>query len=149
MLRALFCPSSVQGKELQRYVDVGAYELAIYNGIESLEITDQNAWSSVECGTTIFMNIAMVRSNYKDWRQCPVCLAKNYPWDNSGKLALDWYVTMLLINDVSTYLLIAGIVTGNCKVKIRSILLALTAQRRFLYTKEILNLFVTSAFTDV
>ena len=37
-----------------KYVDLGGYELAIYNGIETLEIIDQNAWSSVECGTTIF-----------------------------------------------------------------------------------------------
>ena len=96
--------------------------MAIHNGIEALEITDQNAWSSVECGTTIFMNIALVRSNYKDWHECPVCHAKNYPQDNSGKFALDWYVMILLIDDVSTYLLIAGIVTGDCKVKILLIL---------------------------
>ena len=128
---------------------MGAYELGIYNGIETLGITDQNAWSSLECGTTIFMNIAMVRSNYVDWRQCPVCRTKNYPRDNSGKLALDWYVMMLLIDNVSTYLLIAGIVTGDCKVKIISIVLAFTAQRHFRSTKGTLNLFVTSAFTDV
>ena len=78
---------------------MGAYELAIYNGIETLEITDQNVWSSVECGTTIFMNIALVRSNYKDWRECPVCRTTNYPRNNSRKFALDWYVTMLLVDD--------------------------------------------------
>ena len=133
---------------MRRYVDLGAYDLAIYNGIETLEITDQNAWSSLECGTTIFMNIAMVRSRFVDWRKCPVCSTKNYPQDDSGKFALDWYVTMLLIDDVSTYLLIAGIVTGDFKVKIRSIL-ALTAYRWFGSTEEILNLFVTSVFTNV
>ena len=133
---------------MRRYVDLGAYELAIYNGIETLEITDQNAWSSLECGTTIFMNIALVRPNYVDWRGCPVCNAKNYPQDDYGKFALDWYVTMLLIDDVSTYLLIAGIVTGDCKVKIRSILLALTAHRWLRSTKAILSLFVTSVFTN-
>ena len=75
-----------------KYVDLGGYELAIYNGIETLEIIDQNAWSSVECGTTIFMNIALVQPKYKDWCECPVCRTKNYPRDNSGKFALDWYV---------------------------------------------------------
>ena len=59
--------------------------MAIYNGIETLEITDQNTWSSIESGTTIFMNIALVQSNYKDWHKCPVCHRKNYPRDNSGK----------------------------------------------------------------
>ena len=130
---------------------MGAYELAIYNGIETLEITDQNVWSSVECGTTIFMNIALVRSNYKDWRECPVCRTTNYPRNNSRKFALDWYVLnlmMLLIDDASVYLLIAGIVTGDCKVKI-ILILALTAHRRSRSIKGILNLFVTSVFTNM
>ena len=83
------------------------------------------------------MNIAMVRSNYVDWRQCPVCRTKNYPRDNSGKLALDWYVMMLLIDNVSTYLLIAGIVTGDCKVKIISIVLAFTAQTLQVYQRDL------------
>ena len=95
------------------------------------------------------MNIAMVRPNFVDWRQCPVCYTKNYPRENSGKFALDWYVTMLLIDDVSTHLLIAGIVAGDCKVKIRWIVLALRAHICFRFTKGMLNLFVTSAFTDV
>ena len=53
---------------------------------------------------------------------------------------------MILTDDVPTYLLIAGIVTGNFKVKIISIL-AFTAHRRF--RKGILNLFVTSLFTNM
>ena len=105
---------------------MGAYELAIYNGVETLEITDQNAWSSVGCGTTIFMSVTWVRSSMADWRICPFCRTKNYPRDNSGKLTLDWYVMMLLINDLSTYLLIARIVTGDCKVNI-VLAMALTA----------------------
>ena len=99
MLQALFQSSSAQGKILRRYIDLGAYELAIYNGIETLEITDRDAWSSVECGTTIFMSIVLVRSKHKDWHECPVCHANNYPRDNSGKLALDWYVMMLQNSD--------------------------------------------------
>ena len=129
-------------------MDLGAYDLAIYNGTETLEITDQNAWSSVECDTTIFMNIALVRSRYKDWYECPVCHTKNYPRDNSGKFARDWYAMILLIDDVSTYLLIAGIVTGDCKVKIM-LILALTAHRWFGLTKGILGSFATSVFTNV
>ena len=87
--------------------------MAIYNGRETLEITDQDAWSSIECGTTIFMNIVLVRSNYEDWHKCPLCYTKNDPQKISGKFALDWYVMMLLIDDVSTYLLIAVIVAGD------------------------------------
>ena len=68
------------------------------------------------------MNITLVRSNYDDWRRCPVCCVKNYPRDNSGKFALDWYVMMLLIDDVSAYLLIAGTATDDCRVKIISVL---------------------------
>ena len=94
------------------------------------------------------MNIALVRSNYEDWCECPVCHVKNYPRGNSGKFALDWYVMMLLIDDVSTYLLIAGIVTGDCKVKI-ILILALTAYRQTISMKEILNLLVTSVFTKM
>ena len=93
------------------------------------------------------MNIALVPANYKDWRECPVCQTKNYPRDNSGKFALDWYVMMIVIDDVSTYLLIAGIVPGVCKVK-TILILALTVYRCFRSTKEILNLFVTSVFTN-
>ena len=128
-------------------MDLRAYELAIYNGIETLEISDQNAWYNVECGTTIFMNITLVRSIYRDWRECPVCYTKNYARDNSGKFALDWYVMMLLIDDVSTYLLIARIVTGDCKVIL--ILVALTENTGSRSTKGILNLFVTCVFTTV
>ena len=79
MLQALFQSSSAQGKILQQFIDLGANELAIYNGIETLEITDQNVWSSVECGTTIFMSIILVWSKHKDWHKCPVCHANNYP----------------------------------------------------------------------
>ena len=56
-LRALFQPINVQCKELKWYVDFGAYELVIYNGRKMLEITNQNVWASIECSTTIFMNI--------------------------------------------------------------------------------------------
>ena len=122
--------------------------MAIYNGIETLEITDQDAWSSIERDMTIFMNIVLLRSDYKDWRECPICYTKNYPQDNSGKFALDWYVIILLIDDadVSTYLPIARIVTGGCELKIIWIL-ASTAHMRF--GKGILNFFVTSVFTNV
>ena len=88
--------------------------MAIYNGRETLEITDQDAWSSIECGTTIFMNIVLVRLSS--------------PRDNSRKFSLDWYVMMILTDDVPTYLLIAGIVAGNCKVNIK-LILALTGHR--------------------
>ena len=100
----LFQPSSVQGTGLRQYVDLGAYELAINNGRETLEITDQNAWSRIESDMTIFMNIAVVRLPSKDCRQCPVCHARNYPRDNSEKFIIDWYnMMMLLIDDLSTY----------------------------------------------
>ena len=84
---------------LRRYVDFGAYELAIYNGRETLEITDQDMWSSIECDMTIFMNTVLLQSSDKDWRECPVCHTWNYPRDNFGKLVVDWYVIMLLIDD--------------------------------------------------
>ena len=73
--------------------------MAIYNGRQTLEITDQDAWSSIECDMTIFMNIVLLRSSHKDWRECPVCGTRNYPRDNSGKLVVDWYVIMLLNDD--------------------------------------------------
>ena len=142
----LFQPSSVQGKKLRQYVDLGVYELAVYDGRETLEIANQDVWSSIECGMTIFMNIALIRSSYVDWRKCPVCHTNNYCRDNTGKFALDWYVLILLIDaNVSTYLLIAGIAIGGCKVT--KVLLTLTAHRWS--TKEILNLFVTSVYTKV
>ena len=99
-LRVLFQPSSIQSTLLRRYVDLGAYELAIDNGKQTVEITDQNAWSRIECGMTIVMNITVVRMAYKDWRKCPVCRARNYPRDNSEKFTIDWYNMMLLIDDV-------------------------------------------------
>ena len=84
---------------LRQYVEFGAYELAIYNGRETLEITDQDMWSSIECNMTIFMNIVLLRSSHKDWRECPVCRTRNYPQDSPGKFVVDWYVIMLLIDD--------------------------------------------------
>ena len=122
--------------------------MGIYNGRETLEITDQDTWSSIERGSTIFMNLVLVRSIYKDWRECPGCHTKHYPRHNSEKFALDWYVTMLQIDDVFTCLPIAGIVTGDCKVKI-ILILALTAHRRSWSAKRISNLFVTSVSTNV
>ena len=73
--------------------------MTIYNGRETLEITDQDAWSSIECDTTIFMNVVLLGSSDKDWRECPVCRTRYYPRDNSGKFAFDWYVLMLQIDN--------------------------------------------------
>ena len=137
----LFQPSSVQGTELRRYVDLGAYDLAIDNGRETLEITGQDAWSSIERGTTIFMNIVLVRPSYKNWCECPICHTRNYLRDDSERFIIDWYVMMLLIDDISIYIQrIAAIVRGDCKVRI--FLKVLTGHRW--RTKRSLNLFVTS-----
>ena len=122
--------------------------MAIYNGGETLEITDQDAWSRVECGMTIFMNIVLLRFSDKDWRECPVCRTRSYPRDNSGKLVVDWYVMMFLVANASTYLLIAVIVTSDWRVKM-ILTLALTTYRCFISTKGNLNLFVTSVFTNM
>ena len=92
------------------------------------------------------MNIVLVRSSYEDWRECPVCGTKNYPRDNSGKFALDWYAICTSDCDVSTYLLIVGIVAGDCKVKI-GLILTLTAADGS--PKWILKLLVTFVFTNV
>ena len=73
--------------------------MAIYNGRETLEITDQNAWSSIECDMTIFMNILLLRSSDNDRRECPACRTRIYPPDNSGKFLVDWYVMILPIDD--------------------------------------------------
>ena len=77
----------------------GAYELAIYNGRETLEITDQNVWSRIECNMTIFMNIVLLWSSDNNWRRCPACHTSHCPRDNSGKFIVDWYISMLLIDD--------------------------------------------------
>ena len=45
------------------------------------------------------MNVVLLGSSDKDWRECPVCRTTNYPRDNSGKFAFDWYVLMLQIDD--------------------------------------------------
>ena len=50
---------------------------------------------------------------------------------------------MMIVIDVSTYLLIAGIVTGDCKMKIILVLVL------FMSTKGILNVFVTSVVMNV
>ena len=88
----LFQPSSVQGKKLRRYIDQGVYELAIYDGRETLEIADQDVWSSIECGMTIFMSITLLRSAHKDWRECPVCHLRSRLRDSSEKFIIHWYV---------------------------------------------------------
>ena len=91
--------------------------MAIYNGRETLEITDQDAWSSIECDMTIFMNIVLLRSSRKDWRECPVCRTRNYPRDDSGKFVADWYVMMLLTDD-AVHLLSAD--SWNCDRQLQS-----------------------------
>ena len=73
--------------------------MAIYDGRKTLEITDQDVWSSIECDMSIFMSIVLLRSSNKDWRECPVCGTRNYPRDNSGQFVVDWYVKMLQIDD--------------------------------------------------
>ena len=45
------------------------------------------------------MNVVLLRSFEKDWRECPVCRTRNYFRDNSGKFVVDWYVMMLLVGD--------------------------------------------------
>ena len=140
----LFQPNSIQGKELRGYVDLGAYDLAIDNGRETLEITDQNAWSSIECGTTIFMNIVLVRGPYGDWDKCPICDTKNYFHDYSAKFTIYWCVIIFLVIDTSIYIFTVVIAKGYCKVRI------LKALKTLQWTlKRTLNLFVTSVFTNL
>ena len=123
----LFQPSSFQGKTLRRYVDQGVYELAIDDGRQSLEIANEDVWSSIECGTTVFMSLALLQAGHKArWHECPVCFVKNHLRNSSENFITDWYAVILPIADASTYLLIAGIVTGDCTGKI-ILILALTA----------------------
>ena len=89
--------------------------MAICNGRETLEITDQDAWSIIERDMTIFMNIVLLRSSRKDWRECPACRTRNYPRDSSRKIVINWHVMMLLM---STYLLMIN--SWSCDRRLQS-----------------------------
>jgi len=90
-LSILFEPEAPQDRVLRKYMDIGAYDLSIDDGKEQLQLTTQQAWSSiVQCGTTIVMSVVMAQRAYQKEYKCPCCDCWNKLKENYGQSRVDW-----------------------------------------------------------
>ena len=92
-LRVLFVPDTPQDKILHKYMDIGAYDLAIDDGKKQLQLTHQEEWSSaVLRGTTIVMSIVMVQHDcYSEKKyKCPFCEFWNILEEDYGPSSINW-----------------------------------------------------------
>jgi len=92
-LRVLFDPDTPQDRILRKYMDIGAYVLAIDDGRQVLRVTDQEGWSNiVERDTTIVMSIIMTQQAHRKKYQCPFCDVWNRIKENHEQSSVDWWV---------------------------------------------------------
>ena len=90
-MRVHFRPETPQGRLLRRYMDIGAYDLAIDDGRQGLQITNDVEWSRVQPGTTIVMSIILSKPRLRQRKyQCPSCKIWNEVDEIVGRSALDW-----------------------------------------------------------
>ena len=72
-------------------MNIGAYDLNIYDGREQHQLTNQEEWSSiVQRGTTIVMRVVMVQQTDEKKYKCPFCQFWNKQ-DYYGQSSIDWW----------------------------------------------------------
>ena len=80
-----------QDRVMHKYVDLGAYILAIEDGREQLQLTDLLWSSTVQRGTTIVMGILVGQPSYRKSYLCPFCDCCNKLNENDRKSSANWW----------------------------------------------------------
>ena len=94
-LRILFELGSPQDRLLDKYTNIGAYDLTIDDGREQRQLTNQDEWSNVvQRGTTIVMSVVMVQLTASDEEKykCPFCAFWNRQEEGYGQSSIGWWL---------------------------------------------------------
>jgi len=95
-LGVLFYPERPEDRVLQKYMDLGAFVLAIDNGREYLQLTGQDEWErTIQSGMTIVMSVIMteeVSDRAPRQYECLFCECLNNLKGDNGQSSIDWWV---------------------------------------------------------
>jgi len=92
-LRVLFYPEGPEDRVLQKYMDIGAFVVAIDKGREHIQLKDEERWArTIQSGMTIVMSVIMTQEVYHitpTEYECPFCECWNNLKGDNGQSSID------------------------------------------------------------